>query len=136
MAIFTVFLKNFLGRGAVNQVDLNADAINVGMFNSPNFPDRYDNKLDCVWVITAPPGHTVEVTFTTFTTEILLDYVQVKDGGLDTSPLIEDLTGQQTVPLKLSSTGTQMRVEFHSDVSVTFEGFKANYIALSIPGLI
>ena len=83
-----------------------------------------------MWIITAPYGCRVKVTFTDFSTEFNADYVLVKDGGSATSTVVAFLFGRYTVQIMLTSTGTQMWIQFHSNGGVTFPGFKANYKAI------
>ena len=35
-------------------------------FTSPNYPNNYDNYLDCSWTISAPNGHIVSIIFHAF----------------------------------------------------------------------
>ena len=108
----------------MNQVNLNAVA-QVQMFNSPNYPNAYPNGANCVWVITAPAGCKVLLTFTDFNTEATYDTVTVSP----TSPQSEPLSGLQSVPKTFSSTGTQMTIVFTSDFFFSGNGFKADYRA-------
>ena len=114
----------------MNQVNLNAVA-QVQMFNSPNYPNAYPNGANCVWVITAPAGCKVLLTFTTFNTELSYDKVFVYDGSIPTPPtsLSGELSGLHSVPKTFSSTGTQMTIVFTSDFFFSGNGFKADYRA-------
>lgn len=40
-----------------------------GVIESPNFPDKYPNNLQCDWTIKAPPGNKILVAFSQFETE-------------------------------------------------------------------
>lgn len=39
------------------------------MFSSPNYPDFYPRKKDCVWHFTTTPGHRIRLHFTAFEME-------------------------------------------------------------------
>ena len=34
-----------------------------GEIKSPNYPNNYDNNLECIWIITVPVGNVVELSF-------------------------------------------------------------------------
>ena len=81
-----------------------------GMFASPNYPEDYSNNLDCEWVIrfiskllcfnyhsvdqspifSIRLGVTdqIKTSFLNFNTEQCYDYVELRDGGDDTSMLV------------------------------------------------
>ena len=60
------------------------------------------------------------------------DYVEVRDGGDESSPLLKKACGSQRPPNSIQSTGNQMFVKFHADDIEIEEwqgrkGFKAVY---------
>ena len=42
---------------------------NDGKITSPGFPKNYDSNLDLKWLIQAPPGHVIEISFLSFDLE-------------------------------------------------------------------
>jgi cubilin len=40
-----------------------------GVIESPNFPNPYPHNRNCSWIISAPPGNKINITFTHFELE-------------------------------------------------------------------
>nr|XP_006826106.1 PREDICTED: cubilin-like [Saccoglossus kowalevskii] len=99
----------------------------AGIIGSPNWPYSYSNNLDCYYHITVSSGN-VQITFTTFATESSYDYLYVYDGLSTYDPLIGSFTGS-TLPLPISSAGSDLLLHFHSDGSSVNTGFYATYIS-------
>lgn len=51
-----------------------------GFIKSLNFPDNYDNQIDCVTQITVDKGYLVQLIFYAFETEFGSDIVTLYDG--------------------------------------------------------
>ena len=74
----TKLLKSFiviLGCGGFHTDD-------TGVITSPNYPDVYNNKANCEWVVTVDSGNIIFLTFTTIHLETrgsseCYDYVEV-----------------------------------------------------------
>lgn len=53
-----------------------------GVIKSPNYPDRYTNKRECVWVIEAPNKHRVLLSVQNFEIErhssCAFDYLEIR----------------------------------------------------------
>ncbi|KAK7485812.1 hypothetical protein BaRGS_00022912 [Batillaria attramentaria] len=100
-----------------------------GAFSSPSHPSNYPNGVECTWEIVAEENNKIQLTFNTFLLEgpsssCPWDWVKVFDGS--------DLIGQYCgvlAPDTITSTGNRLTIVFHSDWSVTFEGFTASYVS-------
>ena len=62
-----------------------------GTLTSPGYPKNYQPNVDCIWVITAPEGHHIELEFKQFDIDKVgqgcrYDYVEVRDGNSRDSP--------------------------------------------------
>ncbi|CAH1246984.1 TLL1 [Branchiostoma lanceolatum] len=95
-------------------------------------PQYYDNNQDCVWTISAPVGHFVELQFTAFDVEdggasCSYDYVAVYDGADTSAPLIAKLCGN-TIPAPIHSHTNVLTVRWVTDSSVTDAGWTAAYL--------
>ncbi|KAM9302118.1 embryonic protein UVS.2-like [Gastrophryne carolinensis] len=98
----------------------------AGNISSPGFPSSlYPNSMDCVWVLSAPPGHKITLRVVTFSLEwssgCSYDYL-----------LFQDFRKQKKKCGALSrltfmSSGGSALVYFHSDASVQGNGFHATY---------
>ncbi|XP_012276352.1 cubilin [Orussus abietinus] len=105
----------------------------AGVIQSPG-DGRYDNGETCTWLIQAPVGHIIQLTWVLFQleyhTKCAHDYVKVYDNYTsDESPPIGSYCGAKIPPV-LMSQGNMMTIVFHSDSSITREGFVATYVFL------
>ena len=85
---------------------------------SPNYPANYDAFVYKEWDIVAPPGHRVLLNFTDFSLESCCDYLIVYDSQQTSS-----LSGS-TIPEDILSQGQSLRLEFTTDDSESFQGFR------------
>uniref|UniRef100_A0A8C8BEW9 Cubilin n=1 Tax=Otus sunia TaxID=257818 RepID=A0A8C8BEW9_9STRI len=102
-----------------------------GYTSSPNYPSNYPPHADCVWTITAPNGHAVELQFEDqFYIEpspnCTSSYLELRNGADSTAPIIAKLCGGLMPGLQRSS-GAIMYLRFRSDSSATHVGFNAKY---------
>ncbi|XP_029370992.1 bone morphogenetic protein 1-like isoform X2 [Echeneis naucrates] len=97
---------------------------------SPNYPDDYHSDKECVWKITVAEGFTVGLTFQSFEIErhdsCAYDYVEVRDGGSESSPLLGHFCGYDK-PDDIKTSSNQLFLKFVSDGSVNKAGFAANF---------
>ena len=89
----------------------------------------YSNNMDCRWGLTS--NTVIELLFYTFTTESSADYVRVYDGGSTSAPLIGQFSGS-SLPAPITSSSTELYVQFTSDASSTYAGFIARYQGIFI----
>ncbi|XP_070564553.1 cubilin-like [Ptychodera flava] len=96
----------------------------VEEIKSPNYPDQYDNDLECLWLINTESRARVNVTFLFFYTEYCHDWLEIGNGidhrDLTTSAL--RLSGEHS-PDPFFSSGSRVWMTFTSDYSVAFQGF-------------
>jgi len=115
------------------------NASTSGVITSTNYPDNYENNLDCLYQIVAPAGSIIDLAFTYFNTEYQYDNVTVFD-GLTTNPdfQIATISGGWTdsfdglfrMPLRFYSRGNAFTVRFQSDHIINYRGFSASYTSL------
>nr|XP_042896535.1 cubilin [Parasteatoda tepidariorum] len=107
----------------------------TGILKSPFFPDYYPARALCLYEIRLSPGYLINVTFHNMEIESHLDcrfdYLQVRDGEKEDSPLIGQLCGS-LVPEPIISTFNFLWMKFESDGSVQNRGFYAVYNAIEI----
>uniref|UniRef100_A0A8C5HD89 Cubilin n=1 Tax=Gouania willdenowi TaxID=441366 RepID=A0A8C5HD89_GOUWI len=103
----------------------------TGSFTSPNYPDYYSNSRDCIFKIIVQVNMQIMLNFSSFVLEgsppsCSFDFMEIRDGGYETSPLIGRYCGSQTPPV-LVSHSNRLWMRFHSDSSVTRPGFMAHW---------
>lgn len=102
-----------------------------GLIQSPNYPDDYRPNKECIWTIKTSPNYQVALRFHAFELEIhencVYDFVEIRDGGLESSRLLGKFCGQK-LPLELHSTGNELWLRFVSDASVEKGGFSASFV--------
>uniref|UniRef100_A0A1I8PPZ3 Metalloendopeptidase n=1 Tax=Stomoxys calcitrans TaxID=35570 RepID=A0A1I8PPZ3_STOCA len=102
-----------------------------GRLESPNYPLEYLPNKECIWKITVPKGYQVALKFQSFEVEnhdsCVYDYVEIRDGPTQDSPLIGVFCGYKPPP-NMKSIGDSMFVKFVSDTSVQKPGFSATFM--------
>uniref|UniRef100_A0A8C6T2M0 Metalloendopeptidase n=1 Tax=Neogobius melanostomus TaxID=47308 RepID=A0A8C6T2M0_9GOBI len=125
--------SNWVGKGfaavyeAICGGDITKDS---GQIQSPNYPDDYRPSKECVWRISVSEGYNVGLSFQAFEIErhdsCAYDYLEVRDGPLETSPLIGRFCGYDK-PEDVRSTSHTLWMKFVSDGTVNKAGFAANF---------
>ncbi|XP_071440384.1 protein tolkin [Hetaerina americana] len=105
-------------------------SIPVGTITSPNYPDYYPSRKDCVWHFTTTPGHRIKLVFHEFEMEphqeCAYDHVALYDGGSAESHTLGRFCGSK-VPHPIVAASNQMYMVFKSDASVQRKGFYARH---------
>uniref|UniRef100_H3CV01 CUB and Sushi multiple domains 2 n=1 Tax=Tetraodon nigroviridis TaxID=99883 RepID=H3CV01_TETNG len=105
-----------------------------GMILSPGFPGNYPSNSDCTWRIYLPVGYVFRgchIQFLNFSTEANHDFLEIRNGPLDTSTMIGRFSGQD-VPSSLLTTSHETTIYFHSDHSQNKPGFRFEYQAYEL----
>uniref|UniRef100_A0A2A4JDL6 Cubilin n=2 Tax=Heliothis virescens TaxID=7102 RepID=A0A2A4JDL6_HELVI len=103
---------------------------NTTAIKSPNYPQDYDDNLNCEWVFKSQLGRHLTVSFSEFnieeTTACFADSVSVYSADTlgNWKPLIEDTCTSEAVSAGLNSS-TYMKIKFKTDSSVVRKGFVA-----------
>ncbi|XP_068604308.1 cubilin [Brachionichthys hirsutus] len=103
----------------------------TGSFSSPNYPNYYPNHRDCIFIIIVQVNMQILLNFTTFELEgsppsCNYDFVEIRDGGYETSPFIGKFCANERPPV-LVSHSNYLWVRFHSDSTITRPGFFAHW---------
>lgn len=103
----------------------------IGHLESPNYPEEYQSSKECVWKLSVPQDYQVALKFQSFEIEnhdnCVYDYVEVRDGHDNDSPLIGVYCGYK-IPPDIKSVGNKLLVKFVSDGSVQKAGFSATFM--------
>ena len=82
-----------------------------GIFTSPSYPHNYPDNADCVYSISQPTGNAITLKFLNFYTQkyfgTCYDYLEVRDGPSETSPLLDKLCGS-AIPVPIQSNKNQL----------------------------
>uniref|UniRef100_A0A3B4A7Y7 Uncharacterized protein n=1 Tax=Periophthalmus magnuspinnatus TaxID=409849 RepID=A0A3B4A7Y7_9GOBI len=99
-----------------------------GQIQSPNYPDDYQSNKACVWKISVAEGFHVGLSFQSFERHdsCSYDYVELRDGASEESPLIGHFCGYEK-PDDIKSSSNKLWLKFVSDGSVNKAGFSANF---------
>ncbi|CAL4063003.1 unnamed protein product [Meganyctiphanes norvegica] len=102
----------------------------TGEIFSPNYPDYYPSRKDCVWQFTTTPGHRIKLVFDEFEMEphqeCTYDHIMLYDGTTSESPILGRYCGAK-VPHPIVASNNQMFMVFKSDSSVQRKGFRARH---------
>uniref|UniRef100_UPI00358E742F cubilin-like isoform X2 n=1 Tax=Myxine glutinosa TaxID=7769 RepID=UPI00358E742F len=92
---------------------------------SPGFPFNYANSMDCVWDVRAPDRHVVVLTVENMDLEhnYYCSYDWLGVAYTNTTQREITMCQPQNIGRIITSTSNFMRIFFHSDVSVTGQGF-------------
>ncbi|CAG9559561.1 unnamed protein product [Danaus chrysippus] len=101
-----------------------------GTIFSPNYPDLYPSRKDCVWQFSTTPGHRIKLIFNVFELEphqeCTYDHVTIYDGASADEKTLGRFCGSK-LPHPVVASQNQMYVVFKSDASVQRKGFLATY---------
>lgn len=106
-----------------NASDINIDCRGDVSFTSPNYPSNYPDDAHTKWVITAPEGRRILVTFTDFNVETD-DFLYVAD-KVDTQNSMR-YTGEQMQFPPFLTKGNELKMTFISFSSETRKGFNVS----------
>lgn len=114
----------------------------TGTIQSPQISenDIVDRELDCIWHIIGSENKVIKLTFdylkikgnnnsdtnSNSTSNCNSEYLDIRDGLLDSSSLLEILCGD-TTPSAIYSGDFQIRIHYHSESFAPEKGFKLNY---------
>ena len=99
------------------------------VITSYNYPANYPNNLYQLWAVTGPASYemSIRLEFTDFYLENCCDYVRVYTGAssyFHSSTLRGTYNGYST-PFDIVSSDQYMWIEFTTDGSVRYRGFRA-----------
>jgi len=104
------------------------------IFSHSRYGDaNYENKEDCDWVIEAPAGKNVHLSFLSFEMEdeqdCGYDFIEVFSGFDDTGPSYGRFCGNK-IPPEIISVDEALLLRFKSDDTINAKGFSAAYVVI------
>ncbi|KAG8574151.1 hypothetical protein GDO81_009072 [Engystomops pustulosus] len=125
--------SNYVGKGfhAVYEAECGGDVTkDEGHIQSPNYPDDYRPNKDCKWKLRVADGYNIGIVFQSFEIErhdsCAYDFLEIRDGDSETSPLIGRYCGYDK-PEDFKSSGNKLFIRFVSDGSINKAGFSLHY---------
>lgn len=104
-----------------------------GEISSPNYPDYYPSRKDCVWHFVTTPGHRIKLVFLVFELEphqeCSYDHIAIYDGDSPESHTLGRFCGSK-MPHPIVATGNQLYMVFKSDASVQRRGFSGTHFTV------
>ncbi|CAH2083519.1 unnamed protein product [Euphydryas editha] len=118
---------NSLNKGCGSEI--NAPS---GLIQSKNYPKNYENNLDCMWLISVPKGHRIELNFISFDLYSLDnddcgDSIKIYDNIDNFQSNYTSLLCSKTNKTQFLSENSSIKVQFQTDAYGSARGFKANF---------
>ncbi len=101
----------------------------TGTITSPNYPKKYSNRQYCFYFIKIPTAHTVDITFTSFETEVHKDTLELNIGPVAdyTLPDTRIFDGDELPgDIRLNNTN-QFFMIWSTDVNIVKKGWQLTY---------
>ena len=97
------------------------------IIQSPNYPDEYDNNMDCTVKVTLNEGEVVSLEILYFyvheTFQCENDFLEIRDGDNQEAKLIKRICGSYG-STHFKASGNTMLLRFHSNGDSTAKGFR------------
>ncbi|TKS88121.1 Cubilin Intrinsic factor-cobalamin receptor [Collichthys lucidus] len=101
-----------------------------GNIKSPGYPGNYPPSRECYWTVTVDSGLLITFAFGTLHLEhhpdCNYDFLEIRDGLLPEDPVLGKYCSTAT-PAPLQTTGPNAWIHFHSDFTVSDQGFHITY---------
>ncbi|GCC20984.1 hypothetical protein chiPu_0000153 [Chiloscyllium punctatum] len=102
----------------------------TGTLTSPNYPNGYSRNQECIYTISVENNKQILLNFTHFQLDghqtCTSGYVEVRNGGYETSPLVGQYCGSKAPP-PIISHSNQLWIKFKSDNTLQYRVFKAHW---------
>ncbi|XP_044765339.1 LOW QUALITY PROTEIN: cubilin-like [Coccinella septempunctata] len=109
---------------------LNLTSKSTGSIKSPNWPNDYPENIDCLWLLQAPAGKSIRLTFFNFDlgndSYCIGDFLEVSSSFTEGKDILIKKCGGPA-PEEIISQTPEMRIHFHSDHKNSHRGFLINY---------
>ncbi|XP_011500246.1 PREDICTED: cubilin-like, partial [Ceratosolen solmsi marchali] len=102
----------------------------MGYIRSPNYPKKYPKNKECIWIIEAQNKYLISLNFGSFdlenSTKCSNDYLEIRSGSQDNSPLLGKFCGIK-VENEITSMTNQIYIKFVTDSSLQNQGFEIQW---------
>ncbi|XP_065360610.1 cubilin homolog [Calliphora vicina] len=94
--------------------------------------NTYDDNMNCIWYITAPPEHSIAVRFKYFSTEENYDHLSIYSGvQIKKEKLVAKLSGNYSTNTPIVVDSNQAVINAISDSSGSGKGFEAHIVFIA-----
>ncbi|XP_058017713.1 ovochymase-2 [Ahaetulla prasina] len=108
-----------------------------GTVQSMHYPEAYNNLAECQWIVHAPENQVIKLTYEHFELE------ENEDCSYDSVTVYENVEKEKeiarscgfAVPAPVLSSSNTMLIQFHSDETETYSGFKAVFFFIDVADL-
>ncbi|OXA47104.1 Cubilin [Folsomia candida] len=104
----------------------------TGSIVSPNYPQNYGSRTECIWTISINQGSALQLVFVDLdiqhSSSCWGEYIEIRDGRDHRAPLLGKYCHSDSV-LSLNTTGNLVWIKFLSGYGGTGRGFQMNYRA-------
>ncbi|XP_046856293.1 enteropeptidase-like isoform X2 [Xenia sp. Carnegie-2017] len=125
--LLVVFVTSFSSKSfGINICSTRAITLSSGYITSPNYPNDYDNNINCILTLRAPFGFSFRFTFTKLDLEVNPSgqcYDHVKISGIRSRHFCNKIT-----PFNFNPGGNVVTVQMYSDASITKDGFRLQFV--------
>ncbi|KAM9354916.1 adhesion G-protein coupled receptor G6 [Pholidichthys leucotaenia] len=118
-----------LSRNALGCISTNCNLVLTeaqGEITSPCYPQKYPNSHSCKWIMQAPTGFIIQLSFLDFELEEAPGCIYDR-AVVNTGSAVVKFCGLTAHGLTLNSTGNEMELSFTSDFSVQKRGFSVSF---------
>ncbi|XP_055948273.1 uncharacterized protein LOC129981454 isoform X2 [Argiope bruennichi] len=100
------------------------------VLTSATYPQPYPGGLECLYVLTAPPGKILTLEVVDIDLEPDKDFIHIRDGASPSDPLLAKMTGGvEDNPKFILSTTNRVYIYFHSSFGDSRRGFAIRFRA-------
>ncbi|XP_049544721.1 cubilin homolog [Anopheles darlingi] len=96
---------------------------------------KYQHNARCEWIIVAPAGHAIQLSWNSFELELsgncVYDYVEIFDNSTLADSLVGRYCGSQKPPV-MTSSGTMITIRFVTDSSSSKDGFSVAFTFMDV----
>lgn len=92
----------------------------------------YVNNTDCKFLIAPSNATSITLHFNEFSTEYTFDWLKIYDGPGESYPLLASVSGNN-IPPDITSSGGSVFLHFHSDNTITAQGWSLSYTSSFLP---
>uniref|UniRef100_A0A915JRJ0 CUB domain-containing protein n=1 Tax=Romanomermis culicivorax TaxID=13658 RepID=A0A915JRJ0_ROMCU len=121
---FRGFRLNYKMSECGGQIFLNEEPGNRrAKIQTPTYPAKYQNNMECEWIISTAPDKIIDFEFTNMSIEshadCRYDFVELRDGSDVNATLMGKFCGFDLPIVRFKSTSNKLYIRFYADLSIS-----------------